>query len=499
VTTATSSTRSPRASRLAIAGLAIVAVTGIVLRIWAERDPLGLPNSDEAVLGLMTRHLLHGHLTTFIWGEAYGGPQEIFPAVPVFFVFGSSWLALRVAPFVIFLAALYVVWRVGLRLLDRERAVGAVALFWVWPGFVIFELAHETSFYACDLFYCALLIMLALRVVERPDALRVGIFGLVLGLAFWETSQIVPIAIPVVAWIAWKRPSSLRLAPVAIAAFVLGALPWLVWNATHHWASLHLKSGGNVSYARRFRLFFSPVLPMLLGLRIAETQAPLLPVPVIDLILVAVVALFAYGAWRTRARPISILYLIAAVYPFVYSLAQQTFDTSAPRYVFVLAPVIVLLVAQLMTSLVRAGLVIVLCCAVSVAFLHKFSLYRDPMPHAPRNVAPLLATLDRLHVNRVYADLWAAYVIDFDSHERILAVENKFDDVTFRNGVAVLPPNPVVRWRSYERQVKADPRHGFVFFRKTVGSVPVVPALRRHGYRQVLVGPFVVLAPPVSA
>ena len=28
-------------------------------------------------MGLMARHVLHGQITTFIWGEAYGGPQEI--------------------------------------------------------------------------------------------------------------------------------------------------------------------------------------------------------------------------------------------------------------------------------------------------------------------------------------------------------------------------------------------------------------------------------------
>jgi hypothetical protein len=120
------------------------------------------------------------------------------------------------------------------------------------------------------------------------------------------------------------------------------------------------------------------------------------------------------------------------------------------------------------------------------------------MPHAPRNIAPLLATLDRLHLDHVYADLWAAYVIDFDSHEHVIAVENKFDDVRFEHGVAVLPPDPVVRWRAYEREVEADPRHGFVFFAKTVDSVPVVPALRRHGYRQVAVGPFALFVPPGS-
>jgi hypothetical protein len=361
---------------------------------------------------------------------------------------------------------------------------------------VLFELEHETSFYAMDLVYCALFILLALRIVERPDALRVGVFGLVAGLAFWETSQIVPIAVPVIAWTIWKQPRCLRWLPLAIGLFVLGALPWLVWNVGHDWGSLHLKSGAHVSYGQRLRLFVSPVLPMLLGLRISGSQAAALPVPLLDLVYATLIGLFAVGAWRTRRRLVSILYVTAAIFPFIYAVADKTFDASAPRYVFVLAPVLVLLVAQLATSHLRTAAIVAVGCVSTVVTLHKMSLVHDPQPHAPRNIAPLLATLDRLKLDRVYADLWAAYVIDFDSRERILAVENKFDDATFPNGRAVLPDDPVVRAPEYEAKVRDDPDHGFVFFRKTVKSVPIVQSLDRHGYRRVTVGPFVVFVPP---
>jgi hypothetical protein len=271
-----------------------------------------------------------------------------------------------------------------------------------------------------------------------------------------------------------------------------------VWNIGHDWGSLHLKSGPHVSYGHRLRLFVSPVLPMLLGLRISGSQAAALPVPLLLLVYAALVGLFAYGAWRTRHRLVSLLYVVAAVFPFIYAFAEQTFDASSPRYVFVLAPVLVLLVAQLATTHLRTAVIVAVGCVSTVVTLHKMSLVRDPMPHAPRNIAPLIATLDRLKLDRVYADLWAAYVIDFDSRERILAVENKFDDVSFVRGRAVLPDDPVVRVRAYERKVREDRAHGFVFFRRTVDNVPIVPALEAHGYRRVSVGPFVVFAPPTA-
>src|SRR5439155_1395515 len=118
---------------------------------------------------------------------------------------------------------------------------GIVVRFWIWPPYNIVN-ASRPGFYASDVFYCALLMLLALRVVERPDRTRVGLFGLVLGLAYWETSQIVPIALPLIAWTIWKQPRALRYVWLAAPLAVLGALPWLLWNVRHDFGSLDMLS-----------------------------------------------------------------------------------------------------------------------------------------------------------------------------------------------------------------------------------------------------------------
>ena len=100
---------------------AAAGAVGLALRIWTYRNAAGVPDSDEAVVGLMVRHILHGEFTTFFWGQAYGGSQEALLTAPVFAVFGSSWLALRIVPLLLSAVAALVVWRVGLRLMS-ERA-----------------------------------------------------------------------------------------------------------------------------------------------------------------------------------------------------------------------------------------------------------------------------------------------------------------------------------------------------------------------------------------
>jgi len=495
---ATAATTSVRGLQVRWAALvSVAAVVGVVLRVWVYRTALGVPDSDEAVVGLMVRHFRHGELTTFFWGQSYGGTQEVLLTVPVFVVAGSSWLALRIVPMLIYGVAALVVWRVGRRTIGEPAATIAGCVFWIWPPFVVYKLTHQWGFYASGVLYCALLLLLALRLVEKPDKVRVGIFGLVVGLSVWESQQLVPIVFPLLAWTIWKQPRWLRLLWVAIPLALIGALPWILWNVHHDWGSFHSTLSHTTSYAHRLRIFFSPLLPMLLGLRTPFTQEGLLPGPLTLLAYAAVFLLAGYGAYRTRHRSTSLLYIVAAAFPFIYALAPQTLFSQEPKYLVVLSPVIVLLLVQVATSYWRGLAVVSLALAVSVVTLHRMETYFRTVPayppQAPRDIRPLVSTLDRLGVDHVYADFWLAYRLTFDTNERIIGAQNKFQRLKFVDGVAIASHHPFIRHRQYERVVEADPRHGFVFFRASLGRVrDYVAELQRHGYRHEVVGPFVV-------
>ena len=489
--------------------LALVAVAGVVLRVWAYRSLSGTPNADEAVVGLMARHLLDGEVSTFYWGQTYGGSQEVFLTAPLFLVLGSSWLAVRLVPIALTAVAALLVWRVGRRTIGEPAAAVAGGVFWIWPPFNIYMLTHQQGFYASDVVYCALLLLLALRIAERPDAVRVGTFGFVLGLAFWQTAQIVPVAVGVVAWIVWRRPRALRQLPVAVPLAVLGALPWIVWNARHDWASLAQEDYGDRMHG--LRLLASPFLPMTVGLRAPFSADLLLPALPTYAIYVALVALFVVGAVAARNRDSSILYVVAAVFPLVYVLSTSTsVELGSPRYLVVLTPVLALLAAQVATTFRRAAALLAVALLISVVTTHRMDEWFGGTPRpttyaqglgprhivqsVPRDLGPLIATLDRLGLDRVFAEYWIAYRLTFDTDERIIASENVFRRVSFEDGEAN-PPFQPGRSAEYNREVRRA-RHGFVFYRRTVDSVPIVPELERHGYRRFDAGPLVVFAPP---
>jgi hypothetical protein len=487
---------------------AAVGVVGIALRIWAYRATLGTPNADEAVVGLMARHMLHGEFPTFYWGQAYGGSQEAFLTVPLFAVAGSSWAALRIVPIVLNAVAAVLVWRVGRRTIGEPAASVAAALFWIWPPFLVYQLTHQNGFYASNVVYCSLLLLLALRVVERPSPGRVGLFGLVIGLAFWQTAQIVPVLAGVIAWTIWKQPRSVRRLWIAVPAAVLGALPWIVWNARHDWDSLATPGYGDKLHS--LRLLASPVLPMMLGLRAPFSAQLLLPKILTFVVYLALIALFAYGAVKTRRSNASLLYLVTIVFPLIYIISPKTsWSVSSPRFIVVLTPVLALLLAQLATSYARAVALLAVAGAISVVTVHRMDDWfrAKPPPVAqvgglgprhiaqmvPRDLSPLVRTLDDLELDHVYTDYWLAYRLDFDTHERLTAVESNFSRVRFEHGQAVPVGQHNIRRPEYNDEVGRG-RHGFVFYKQTVDSVPYVKQLERHGYGRIPAGRYVVYA-----
>ena len=134
--------------------VALTATAGVVLRVWAYRSAMAIPDSDEALVGLMVRHIDHGQFTTFYWGQAYGGPQEALLAVPGFLVFGRGWLALRIVP--IALSALAALPDLAGRAPDdrrarRRRRGGALLDL----AAVLDLQAHPAyDFYGTDVVYC---------------------------------------------------------------------------------------------------------------------------------------------------------------------------------------------------------------------------------------------------------------------------------------------------------------------------------------------------------
>src|SRR5256885_584238 len=96
------------------------AAAGTPPRISAGLLPQGALDADEAVVGLMTHKILDGRLPVFFPGQGYGGTQEAFLAAPLVAGFGLHAWTIRLVVIALWAASAVLVWRIGLRVLDRE-------------------------------------------------------------------------------------------------------------------------------------------------------------------------------------------------------------------------------------------------------------------------------------------------------------------------------------------------------------------------------------------
>ena len=507
------------ADKRAWAGLRAVlwagVVAGVVLRVAVYRSSLGVLDGDEAVWGLMARHLLDGEFPTFFWGQGYGGTLEVFPTALLFALFGTSTIAMRLVPVVLTAVAAVLVWRVGRRTVGEPAARVAAVLLWVWPPYLVWKSERAHGFYGSGLVLVCLVLLLAVRLAERRSRVDAALLGLVLGLGWWQTPQIVPIALPAIAWLLWRRPAVLRDAWLALPAAVAGALPWLVSNLSHDWWSFDVSSG-ETPYPERFRGFVSATFPMALGLRIPFTSEWLLGTLATGAVYLGVVVLFLVAWWRRRRFPAAhLLFGTVAAFPFLYALSPSTWLVDEPRYVVVLLPVLALLVAQGCATALRAAAVVAGSVVLSALVLWHLSaspafVERADGLFVPRDFDPLVSQLETHGPTRVFAGYWIAYRTDFESRERVVAAEATLK-TSARRGGRVLPSAPRTsdenRHRGYDADVRADPKAGFVFLRATARSLSsplrtrigyevesgrLRSLLESAGYERTVVGDFVV-------
>lgn len=494
--------------------VAILGLGGVALRVWILLDPVGALDSDEAIVGLMARHMLDGEFPLFFWGQSYGGSQEVALTALVFSVAGPSTLAVKLVPLALNAAACVLVWRVGLRTVGHPAAQLAGALAWVWPGAFVWWSVKATGFYELTLVLVAATLLLVLRLRER-DSLRDAVWlGLVAGLGWWATPQFAVAAIPALVWLLVARPSVLRVAWAGAATALVGVFPWLGHNLLHGWASIKAPAifRADNGYFDHLQEFFTVGLPGALGVRVPDGVHWVPPVAGQVLYAAALVA-FAVALFRTKAvHPL--LASVAIAYPFLLSLSGYAWFMAQPKYLLFLSPVLALLVARgalALPPLASLGLLegAAVLTAATVVVMSR-AAYVDPgaagVPTSstapapsdahvvqmrdddwlayrvtPADFGPVLDYLDERGIEHVYADYWLAYRIAFESDEEIVAT----------------PYRGNLRQGSYDAEVRAAEHPAYVFVRGTRTDPLFRELLTAQGvtFVRTEVGAFVVYEP----
>ena len=349
-------------------------VLGLAARVAFYTSRFGRFDSDEAVGGLMARDALHGHLTTFYWGQGYGGPLETWLAAPLVGLFGSGWLELRLIPIACCAVASLATWRVGLRTIGRAGAMTAAALFWFFPMTLLWRTTNFYVIYAGSTMLGIVTVLQVLRMWERPTRRGMFILGLVAGVGIWQSFQLVTIVPTAIVWLLIRRREAIKQLPVMLVGAALGLVPVLASNVRHGWWSARTgHSATELHYLGRLGQFFTNSLPVALDLRVPLTLDWFLWKPVAFILYGLVIVALLWLGWTSQAqrerRGSEVLVAILVVFPFIYAISPLTTFKLHSGYVVVLAPVLMLGLCAWIRTEAQA----ILTSVVAIALLaHSF-------------------------------------------------------------------------------------------------------------------------------
>lgn len=421
-------------------------------------------SSDQAVVGLMARHILEGRgHPVFYYGATYAGSLEAHGVAAVFAVFGATRAAFAGAMAALALAIAGGTALVARRAFGPRPALVALSYLAVPPFFFLYKALTSDGAYDSVALVAIGHLLAALAIEERAASgtsllVPVTLLGFVAGLGFWVTPVCLPLTAAAVAWVAGRRLVRLRAVRPFAAGAALGALPWLVWNARHGWASLRAAEAGLADFPGFFanvKSFVTVSLPILAGAARPnhEPGSPEEPFPGASVLAPLVLLLLLVPAFsRLRRDPRIALLVLTLCAVTGAALLSQRFSPAEPRYfmaAYVLVPPLLGVAAEWWLAAPRRARV-ALAAALLLLVTHVGGYARayvhGPVVNDAQVTGPLdelAAALKSLGVRRAWASYWTSYRLAFETGEEILA--------------SPLAAEDVVRLPGYAAAVKAAP------------------------------------------
>jgi 4-amino-4-deoxy-L-arabinose transferase-like glycosyltransferase len=446
-------------------GLTVALVAGLALRLAVIASPLGELDGDEAVVGLMARHIAFlGDRPVFYYGQPYLGSLEAFSVAPLFRLLGSSTLLLKLVPTAFSLGFLAVSAVLARRLFGTSAALAAAAYLAVPPSMWAVWSTKARGGYAELLFLGQALLLVTLALAPKPSRRLALLCGILAGLAFWTHLLAVVYLAPAAIFLLLGRRAKWSPAEPALAAVgaALGMAPLIFDNLARGWRTLAaLLQPADLpldQWAQLLR-FFRVGVPVLVGLGQPTTSESLFdqdwlhrPAGQLWVVLLALVVIGAAlavhaPALRTLVRcganqlsEPALLVLVALAVPPVVALTRFGFFVSEPRYALPLYGVVPLLAGALWrvrwSASWRAWSVAPrpdLARWAAVAAILAFNLWSllstDPRlwraQDTPNSTAATRAELVQYLVaqdrHQMYTDYWIGYPIMFETRETVLA------------------------------------------------------------------------------
>ncbi len=234
-------------------GLALPLLVALGLKLLLLARGVFPFNADEAVVGLMARHILQGERPVFFYGQAYLGSLDAWLIAGGFALAGAQVWVIRAVQTGLYLLTVTTTYLVAQRATGSRWAAWTAAMLLAVPT-VLMTLYTTVSLggYGEALLLGNLLLLTALAIRSRPDVRWLWFaWGLLSGLGLWVFGLTLVYSLatlPLMVAVLFQDANRVRrwagILSTTVGALI-GAAPWLVWALTHGVTALLSELGGS--------------------------------------------------------------------------------------------------------------------------------------------------------------------------------------------------------------------------------------------------------------
>lgn len=423
-------------------------------------------DADEAIVGLMARHILDGgEWPIFYYGQNYMGSFEAILSAGVFWLIGASSTALKVVPLVFSLYLIVAIY-IFTKHIASEWAAKVAVLLAAFPpsALTIWSTKARGGFVEIVAIGTISLLLTYLMVNQPKDRVRnTALLGLSVGLGWWINNQMIYYALAAALIFAIFAPrafgwsAALRTAGIGVLSFIIGSLPF--WYANlflePRFATftelLGRAAPGEGSFSKHLLGFFTESLPILVGAARFWSDAEVfdgakLFFALLYLLLFVLFSAFFFSSAQDKnsktARLVAYglfvsFFLVMAV---IFSASSFGWLSRAPRYLLPLYSVLFCVcgigIYQLRLMFHRRGFIrsgdlacytvlTVLLGSGVVSNFHQGTWYRpgEPVTFQDDRVATdhseLYRWLSTKGYTHIFTNYWIGYRVAFETAERV--------------------------------------------------------------------------------
>lgn len=437
--------------------LILLVTCGALLRLDFMRAVEYTIDSDEAIVGLMAKHILEGApVPTFYYGQHYMGSLEAIMASASFWLFGMSGFTLQLVPLLWSLALILVMFFLGRecggvvvgRIAALLTAVPPVAL-------VVWSSKARGGFIEIVVLGALAMLVTARWFKEATSSTTYPIvIGVLLGIGWWVNNQILYFMVPIALFSFLHLVRGLQLdirsilEPARVVlfgslAFLVGSIPYWLYNLEHGFPSMGMFGRSPLKdIAQHCRGLFDTAIPILLGARHFWESDEIFPGSTV-VYYVIYGTIFATVLYARRAHirsfmcgridtaaPLEMLFLFLAAACAIFAVSTFGWLSEAPRYLLPTYVGLFVVSGYACREMFRRSRALGTLCVGCILVLNIASSYAggraipgEPIVFAGERVSrdhsEILSVLERLDITKVKTNYWIGYRLAFETNERV--------------------------------------------------------------------------------